>query len=89
MALRYRRRRRYAIRGFISRAFRRYALAILFVMLGAFIMGVVSYTATLVPETTLSVGGTKISNKLFIEFIGWATGITFVLTGIKKFGIPI
>ena len=90
MALRYRRRRRSITRGFISRAFRRYALAILFVMLGAFIMGVVSYISSLVPETTLTIAkDLSISNKLFINFIGWATGIAFLLTGIKRFGIPI
>lgn len=83
-------RRRYSTRGFVSRAIKRYALAILFVTLGAFIMGAVSYIAGLVPETVLTIGNdVSISNKLIINFIGWAAGILFILTGIRRFGIPI
>lgn len=83
-------RRRYSTRGFVSRAIKRYALAILFVSLGAFIMGAVSYIAGLVPETVLAIGkDLSISNKMIINFIGWAAGIIFILTGIRRFGIPI
>lgn len=88
MSRRYRRRR--TTRGFITRAIRRYALAILFVMLGAFIMGAVAYISSLVPETVLTIGKElTISNKLIINFIGWAAGILFILTAIKRFGIPV
>ena len=89
MSRRYRRRRNIT-RGFVSRAIKRYALAILFVMLGAFIMGAVTYIAGLVPETTLTIGkDLSISNKLIINFIGWSAGILFLITGIRRFGIPI
>jgi hypothetical protein len=86
----YRRRRRgVKTRGYVSRAIKRYALGILFVMLGAFIIGVVGYLTTLVPETVLTIGSTNISNKLIINFVSWIAGILLVLTGIKKFGIPL
>jgi len=86
----YRRRRRgVKTRGYVSRAIKRYALGILFVMLGAFIIGVVGYLTTLVPETVLTIGSTNISNHLIINFISWIAGILLVLTGIKKFGIPL
>jgi hypothetical protein len=84
-----RRRRGSKTRGYVSRAIKRYALGILFVMLGAFIIGVVGYLSTLVPATTLTFGSVNISNTLIINFISWIAGILFVLTGIKKFGIPL
>lgn len=90
MSTRRYRRRRNITRGFVSRAIKRYALAILFVMMGAFIMGAVSYLSGLVPEVSLAIGkDLTISNKLIINFIGWAAGILFILTGIRRFGIPI
>ena len=89
MAYTRRRRRTGRTRGFVTRAIRRYGLAILFIVLGAFIIGVVGYVSNLVPETNLTIGSLTISNKLFINFISWVAGIVFVLTGIKRFGIPI
>ena len=89
MATTRKRRRGRRTRGYVSRAIKRYALGILFIMLGAFIIGVVGYVSTLVPETNLTVGTVTISNKLIINFISWIAGILFVLTGIKKFGIPL
>lgn len=90
MSIRRYRRRRSITRGFVSRAIKRYALAIFFVMMGAFIMGAVSYLSGLVPEVSLAIGkDLAISNKLIINFIGWAAGILFILTGIRRFGIPI
>jgi hypothetical protein len=84
-----RRRRRKTTRGFVSRAIRKYALGILFILLGAFIIGVVGYVSNLVPETNLTIGTVSISNRLMINFISWVSGILFVLTGIKRFGIPL
>ena len=89
MAYTRRRRTRRTTRGFVTRAIRRYGLAILFIVLGAFIIGVVNYVSNLVPETNLTIGTVSISNRLFINFISWVAGIVFVLTGIKRFGIPI
>jgi hypothetical protein len=85
----YRRRRRTRVRGFVSRAIRRYATAILFIMLGAFIMGSVGYMASLIPEINITVGTLTLSNRLFINFIAWITGILFILTGLKRFGLPL
>ena len=86
----YRRRRRTVrTRGYVSRAVRRYALGILFIMLGAFIVGVVGYLSSLVPASTITIGSTNISNTLFINFISWIAGILFVLTGLKKLGLPL
>jgi hypothetical protein len=85
----YRRRRRARTRGFVTRAIRRYALAIMFILLGAFIMGSVSYMASLIPEINLTIGTLTISNRLFINFIAWITGILFILTGLKRFGLPL
>jgi hypothetical protein len=84
-----RRRRTSKTRGYVSREVKRYALGILFVMLGAFIIGVVGYLTSLVPATTLSIGSVNISNMLIVNFISWIAGILFVITGIKKFGIPL
>jgi hypothetical protein len=81
-----RRRRRVAL---ISGALRRYFNAILFILLGALIVGVISYVTLLVPEISIEVAGVEISNKLIISFIGWTGGILFVLTGIRRFGIRI
>jgi cell division septal protein FtsQ len=86
----YRRRRRTTrTRGYVSRAIKRYALGILFVMLGAFIIGVVGYLVSLVPASTLTIGSVNITNTSILQFITWIGGILFVLTGIKKFGIPL
>jgi hypothetical protein len=84
-----RRRRGSKTRGYISKAIKRYALGILFITLGAFIVGVIGYVSSLVPATTLTIGSINISNTLFINFISWIAGIIFVLTGIKKFGLPL
>jgi len=84
-----RRRRTAKTRGYVSRAIKRYALGILFVMLGAFIIGVVGYLVSLVPATTLTIGSVNITNTLILNFITWIAGILFVLTGIKKFGLPL
>lgn len=84
-----RRRRGSKTRGYVSRAIKRYALGILFVMLGAFIIGVVGYLTSLVPATTLTIGNVNITNTLILNFISWIAGILFVLTGLKKFGLPL
>jgi hypothetical protein len=76
-------------RGFVTRAVRGYALAIMFILLGAFIMGVVGYVASLVPEVNLTIGNISLSNRLFINFTAWITGILFILTALKKFGLPL
>jgi hypothetical protein len=86
----YRRRRRGGrTRGFVTRAVRRYALAIMFILLGAFIMGTVTYLASLIPETNLTIGTLTLSNRLFINFIAWVAGILFILTGLKRLGLPL
>jgi hypothetical protein len=84
-----RRRRGSKTRGYVSRAIKKYALGVLFVMLGAFIIGVVGYLVGLVPETVITIGSLNLTNKLILEFVSWVAGIIFVLTGIKRFGIPI
>ena len=89
MATRTRRRRRSRIRGFLSRAISRYSLGILFVMLGAFIISVVGYLVSLVPEVTIAIANTTLSNKLILELITWVAGIFMVLIGIRKFGISL
>lgn len=88
MAYRLRRRRR-GTRRFVSGAIRRYALGILFILLGAFIVGVIGYVSGLVPDTTLAVGDLNISNRLIINFIAWVGGIVFVIQGMRKFGLSI
>jgi hypothetical protein len=89
MAIVVRRRRRRRA-GLVSTAIRRYANAILFIVLGAFIVAVISYVTTLVPEITLEItDNLSISNRLVISFIGWIAGILFVLSGIRRFGIRI
>jgi hypothetical protein len=86
----YRRRRRTArTRAFVSRAISRYSLGILFVLLGTFIVGVISYVTGLVPEINLTIGTLTLSNRLIINFIAWTAGILFILTGIRRFGIGI
>jgi len=85
----YRRRRRTRTRGFVTRAIRRYAVAILFVMLGAFIIGVVGYVSGLIPEVNLTIGNLSISNRVFVNFVGWVAGIVFILTALKRFGLPL
>jgi hypothetical protein len=89
MATRTRRRRRARTVGFLSRAISRYSLGILFVMLGAFIMSVVSYLVSLVPEITVSIGNATLSNRLILQLITWVAGIFMVLIGIRKFGIRL
>jgi hypothetical protein len=86
----YRRRRRgQRNRGFVTNAIRRYSMGILFVMLGAFIVGVIGYISGLVPEINLTIGTLSISNRLVINFVSWIAGILFILTGIRRFGIGI
>jgi hypothetical protein len=82
-------RRRRRSRGYVSGSIKRYLNAILFIVLGAFVTGAVSYMATLIPPQNLTIGSTSISNTLLINFIGWAFGVVFVLYGIRKFGIKI
>ena len=84
-----RRRRRSRTRGFLSRAISRYSLGILFVMLGAFIISVVSYLVSLVPEVTISIANATLSNRLILQLITWVAGIFLVLVGIRKFGISL
>jgi len=88
MATRGRRRRRATAP--ISGAIRRYSNGILFVLLGAFIVAIISYVTTIVPDIVLEITeDISISNKLVINFIGWIAGILFVLTGIRRFGIRL
>lgn len=89
MAYTRRRRRGQRNRGFVTRAIRRYSLGILFVLLGAFIVGVIGYVTTIVPEINLTIGSLTLSNRLIINFISWIAGILFILTGIRRFGIGI
>jgi hypothetical protein len=84
-----RRRRGARTRGFVTRAIRKYAVAIIFVLLGTFIVGVISYVTALVPEANLTIGTISISNRLFINFIGWVAGIIFILTALKRFGLGL
>jgi uncharacterized BrkB/YihY/UPF0761 family membrane protein len=86
----YRRRRRRArTTGFISNAVRNYSLGILFVLLGAFIIGVVSYLVSLVPETSIAIGNVSLSNRLILNLITWVAGIFLVLVGIRRFGLRL
>ena len=89
MATRTRRRRRARTVGFLSRAISRYSLGILFVMLGAFIMSVVSYLVSLVPEVTISIANATLSNRLILQLITWVAGIFLVLVGIRRFGLRL
>jgi len=88
MAWLFRRIRR-ARRPTLSRSLRRYFQAMLFVMLGTLIIGVISYVVTIVPETSIEVGGVEISNRMILNLISWVAGILFVITGIQRFGIRI
>jgi hypothetical protein len=87
----YRRRRRRARNtGFITRAVRQYSMGILFVMLGAFIIGVVSYLVSLVPETSIAIASNvSLSNRLILNLITWVAGIFLVLVGIRRFGLRL
>jgi len=76
-------------RAFITRAVRRYAGAVLFILLGTFIVSVIGYVSALVPEINLTIGTVSLSNRLFINFIAWVAGIVFVLTGVKKLGLSL
>ena len=89
MAYTRRRRRRARTTGFLSRALSRYSLGILFVALGAFIMSVVSYLVSLVPETAIAVANTTLSNRVILQLITWVAGIFLVLVGIRRFGIRL
>lgn len=89
MSTRRRRTRRARTRGFLSRAISRYSLGILFVMLGAFIISVVSYLVNLVPEVTINIANATLSNRLILQLITWVAGIFMVLIGIRKFGISL
>jgi hypothetical protein len=84
-----RRRRGRRIRSYVTGAIRRYLLGILFVALGVAIIGALTYLVGLVPEATITLGSdpnaVTISNKLILNFISFAVGIIFVITGIKKF----
>jgi len=83
-----RRRRKY--RSFLTGAIRKYLLGLLFVALGVVIMSALSYLISLVPETALTIGnttsgGVTITNTMILNFIAFALGIVFVITGIRKF----
>jgi hypothetical protein len=85
-----RRRRGRRIRSFLTGAIRKYLLGLLFVALGVVIMSALSYLISLVPETTLTIGnttsgGVTITNTMILNFIAFALGIVFVITGIRKF----
>jgi len=83
------RRRSRRSRGYVSSSIRKYLLATLFIALGSFIVGAVSYLTTLIPAQNMTIGSVSISNTVFLNFIGWSFGIVFILYGIRKFGITI
>jgi hypothetical protein len=89
MAFVFRRFRRARRAPTLSRSLRRYFQAMLFIMLGTLIIGVISYVATIVPEISISIGDVEISNKMIISLISWVAGILFVVTGIQRFGLRI
>jgi hypothetical protein len=84
-------RRRRRARITLSGQIRRYLSGILFIGLGAFIVSVIGYITSIIPETTLTfTAGTStvsISNTVLLNFIGFAAGIVFVLSGIRRLGI--
>jgi len=81
------RRRARRSRSYVSGAIKKYLIAILFVVMGSFIVGAVSYLTTLIPAQNLTIGSVSIANTTLINFTGWAFGIVFMLYGIRKFGI--
>jgi predicted membrane channel-forming protein YqfA (hemolysin III family) len=89
MAFVFRRFRRARRPPTLSRSLRRYFQAMLFILMGTFIIGVISYVATIVPEISLEIGDVSISNRLIIGLISWVAGILFVVTGIQRFGLRI
>jgi len=89
MAWLFRRFRRARRPPTLSRSLRRYFQAMLFVMLGTLIIGVISYVVTIVPETSIEIAGVEISNKMILNLISWVAGILFVVTGIQRFGLRL
>jgi hypothetical protein len=89
------RRRRRSRRTWLSGVLRRYTHGFLFLALGVAILTGLSLFATSIPEFVLEIpfasGNTTstltVSNKLIINVIGWAIGIIFIVTAIRRFGI--
>jgi len=81
------RRRSRRNRSYVSGSIRKYLLGILFIVLGSFITGAVSYLTTLIPTQNLTIGSVSIANTTLINFIGWSFGVVFLIVGIRKFGI--
>jgi hypothetical protein len=94
MAIVVRRRRRRRTT-WLSGALKRYTRGFLFLALGIAILTGISLFAMAVPEFTLEIPFTTgtnttsltVSNKLIINVIGWAIGIIFIITAIRRFGI--
>jgi hypothetical protein len=81
------RRRSRRSKSYVSGSIKKYLLAMLYIVMGSFIVGAVSYLTTLIPTMNLTVGTVSIANTTLIDFIGWSFGIVFVLYGVRKFGI--
>jgi hypothetical protein len=95
MAIVVRRRRRRRTT-WLSGALKRYTRGFLFLAFGIAILTGISLFAMAVPEFTLEIPFTTgtnttstltVSNKLIINVIGWALGIIFIITAIRRFGI--
>lgn len=84
---RYKRRGRRAPS--ISKRFKVYLLAFLQLGLAGFITGIVGYISTFVNGTTLTIGSLEVSASLFMNIIGFATGIVLVLSALRKLGIHL
>jgi len=85
MPRRYRRKKTSSL----SKATRNYLLGLLFVSLAGFVMGIVGYITSVIPQTNLTVGSVSISNTLFINVLGFGAGIVLFLTALRKFGIRL
>lgn len=84
----YRRRRR-TRRFTISRRFRGYIDAFLYLALGPAVVGLTTWISSQIPASNLTIGSVSISNTLFLNLIGWSVGIILVITGVRKLRIPI
>jgi len=83
MPRRYRRKRSYTLSGSIKR----YLMGILFVAPAAVIVSLTTYVSSVIPEANLTIGSITLSNKLFLNFIGFGVGVVVALSAIRKFGI--
>ncbi|MEM4958828.1 MAG: hypothetical protein QXX12_03020 [Nanopusillaceae archaeon] len=86
MAWRKRRRTRTTT---LSKTFRRYVDAFVFLALGPAVVGLVAWLTSVIPTTYLTIGFVEISNAVFFNIIGFATGIVLVLTGLQKLRVRL